>query len=256
VAHFFFRGIAVAKDIDSSNNKIYAMLNTRYIRIPYETKEDEEKARKMNEEIAHLGVQTYRSATDWAYTPYENALINRSFSERQRRARRPEAEPFKSGDLVRVFKSVTDGDVHWQGKIQYDKKEYHHGIQQGMEMGEWMEMFYDMLPAKITRKRDGKTYFGMLEPFSETGTEGTIWSICEYGKVSYDALHCLEEGDELTVYSMVRDGDVEWEGEVSFGPEQVTKLDWTEIARTTQHMDSKKWLQLSWHRRPAIIVPK
>ena len=246
----------MANDIDSSNNKVYATLNTRSIRIPYETPEEEEEARKMNEEIAHMGFQTYRAATDWGYTPYENALINRTFTQRQRRERQPEPVAFKTGDLVRVFKSVTDGDVHFKGTIKYDKKEYHHGVQKGMEIGEWAEMFYDMLPAKVTCKRDGRTFFGMLEPFSETGTEGTIWSICEYGKVSYAALHCLEEGDELTVYSKVRDGDVEWEGPVEFGPEKLTKLDWTEVARTTEHMDTKKWLQLSWHRRPAIIVPK
>src|SRR5690349_11312049 len=117
MAHFSSGGIIMAfnsKDIDNSSKQVFAMLTTRSIRLPYETPEEEEKARKMNEEIAHLGIQTYRAATDWAYTKYEDALINRTFTQRQRRQRSAEPTPFKAGDLVRVFKSVTDGDVHWK----------------------------------------------------------------------------------------------------------------------------------------------
>lgn len=247
----------MTKDIDSSSQKIFAMLDVLRVRIPYESKEAEEKAEKMNAEMAHLGSQTYRAAYDWGYAAYEDKLIGRTFSQRQNpRHHLPEPQPFKSGDLVRVFKSVTDGDVHWQGKVDYDRSEYHHGFQKGMDKGEWVEMFYDGLPAKVTRKRDGRTFFGMLDAFAETGTEGSIWSVCEYGKSGYDALHCLEEGDELTVYSNVRDGDIEWEGEVSFGPEDVTKIGWIEVLRETNHVETEEWLQWNWHKRPVIVVPK
>lgn len=246
----------MSEDIGKSANRIYATLDVRRVRVPYNTQEEQDQADKTNAEIAHLGFQTFRAAYDWSYMPYEKMLINRTFSERQRRSYTPDPLPFKSGDLVRVFKTVSDGDVHWQGKVDYDREEYHHGYQKGMDKGEWIEMFYDRLPAKVTSKRSGRTFFGMLEPFAETGTEGTIWSVSEYGKEGYDALHCLEEGDELTVYSQVRDGDVEWEGPVSFGPEKITKVGWSEVLRETKHVATDKWLGWNWQRRPAVIVPK
>ena len=41
---------------------------------------------------------------------------------------------------------------------------------------------------------------GVLEPYFETGTEGTVWSIFEDGKEGYDGLHMIEERDHLTIY--------------------------------------------------------
>ncbi|MBI1362387.1 MAG: hypothetical protein GC134_00190 [Proteobacteria bacterium] len=60
---------------------------------------------------------------------------------------------------------------------------------------------------------------GVLEAFWETGTEGVIWSFYDTslqtpdGKRTYDGLHCLKDGDHLTVYGF--DGKtVVWEGTV------------------------------------------
>lgn len=42
-----------------------------------------------------------------------------------------------------------------------------------------------------------------LEAYFETGTEGIIWSMCTDNE-GYDGLHCLQDGDELTVYTKDR----------------------------------------------------
>jgi hypothetical protein len=55
---------------------------------------------------------------------------------------------------------------------------------------------------------------GKLDPFSETGTEGVIWSLHENGKEGYDGLHCLGEGDHLTVYDPVDNTKVVWQGNI------------------------------------------
>ena len=52
---------------------------------------------------------------------------------------------------------------------------------------------------------------GVLEPYFETGTEGTVWSIFEDGKEGYDGLHMIEEGDHLTIYG--ENNEVLFEGE-------------------------------------------
>lgn len=44
------------------------------------------------------------------------------------------------------------------------------------------------------------TKVGVLDGYFETGTEGVIWSLLEDGKVSYDALYNLKDGDLLTVW--------------------------------------------------------
>src|SRR5690606_15076782 len=155
---------------------------------------------------------------DWGYTAYEDSRAVRYKADMwQGRIARIPPMPLRNGDLVKVFKTVTDGDVLWQGTISFDTKKYHHGQQRKMNVNLWDAMFYDRMPAKL--EADGKVMYGALEPFCETGTEGVVWCLSEYGYESYGALRYLKNGDKLTVYSAVRDGAVEWEGKVAFGPE-------------------------------------
>jgi hypothetical protein len=50
---------------------------------------------------------------------------------------------------------------------------------------------------------------GTLHNFSETGTEGSWYSVFEHGKSSYDALHTLENNDYLVIYQNLQ---TIWEG--------------------------------------------
>ncbi|HEY6437101.1 MAG TPA: hypothetical protein VIY47_10975 [Ignavibacteriaceae bacterium] len=59
---------------------------------------------------------------------------------------------------------------------------------------------------------------GTLEPFSETGTEGVVWSLHEDGVVGYDGLNCLADGDYLTIFNPEDPEKVVWEGTI--------KLEW------------------------------
>lgn len=239
-----------------ANDKIYGTLDTLSVELPPETPEEAERLRKQNEELKGLGVRTYRGGTDYAFREYKHMYSNMSHSEAQRyRKARPPRTRFESGDLVRVFKTVTDGDVLWQGRISYETKRYHHGLQRGVPEQKWAHMFYDRLPARL-EKKDGTVLYGALDPFAETGTEGVIWSVHEYGKRSYDGLNCLENGDKLTVYSCVRDGAVEWEGPVDFTPQKITKVGWTEVLREAKHMDADEWLHMCYQNRPVAVTPR
>lgn len=55
---------------------------------------------------------------------------------------------------------------------------------------------------------------GKLEPFFETGTEGVIWSVYEDGGKGYDGLHCLDQGDYLTIFEDENKTKILWEGNV------------------------------------------
>jgi hypothetical protein len=239
----------------TARQRIHGILGTKSVELPFETKEEQQQADKMNRELGGLG-RVFRSATDWSMTPYDRLRANMNAQQiQQARARRrdDDALTLQSGDLMRIFSTVTDGDVHWQGTVKFDRRKYHHGLQRGMDGAEWGAMFGDAMPARLVQ--DGREMFGALEPFCETGTEGIVWSVMEYGRNGYDALHCLRDGDELTVYSAVRDGSVEWSGALDFGPRKIEKVDWTEILRKSRHMETKKWLDLSWQRRPVLLMP-
>lgn len=230
-----------------TDGPIYGVLRTQTIELPWETPEKQAEADKMNREIAGLG-RVFRGATDWAMAPYADAISNMNVRPQQR----PPVIPLKSGDLVKIFRTVSDGDVLWSGQVDFDYTAYHHGLQKNLDPQKWADMFYDELPAKL--EHEGRIIYGALEPFAETGTEGTIWAVHEYGKAFYDGLHYVEPGDQLTVYSNVRAGEVEWEGKLDFGPEQVTKIGWTEIMREARHMPTEQWLQMSFQNRPVIVT--
>lgn len=188
---------------------------------------------------------------DWRYQTYGNL-----------RTSSPQApDRLNTGDLVRVFNTVSKGTVKWEGFVQLD---YNHpenwrynsfGLQRDMSGSAWSSMFDRQLPAKLVRK-DGTVIFGALDPHSDQGIEGIAWSVHAYGKTDYDGQIMLENGDHLSVYSSVRDGNVEWEGTVSFGPAALTKIGFMSALREVRHMDAEKWLDLSWQCRPVIVTPK
>lgn len=60
---------------------------------------------------------------------------------------------------------------------------------------------------------------GVLEPFSETGTEGICWCVWETGTPLYTGLNLLEAGDYLTIFDPIIKNTVLWEG--------VIELDYT-----------------------------
>ena len=219
--------------------EIFGLLSMLRVELPYETAAEQEKADKLNAQIRGMGFRTCRLAYDWAVHEYGQ----------------PKPAALKSGDLMKVFKTVSEGSVAWQGEIDFDRTEYHHGIQRGFKTQDWAEMFSKQLPARLERV-DGSVIFGSLEPFSETGTEGTIWCVHEYGKAGYDGLNNLDQGAKLTVYSHVTAGQVEWEGLMDFGPEQVAKVEWSEVMRQTKHIPTPEWLQMTWQNRPVIITPQ
>jgi hypothetical protein len=241
--------------MNSAPKEIFAQMCVISTEVPYDSEEARRKAEEMNKEIAHLGVRTYRAAYDWGFIKYDDLAVNNKGKKDKDHFIPEGLVPFIKGDLVKVFKTVTDGDVLWSGKIKLDRTDYHHGLQSGLEKSKWAAMFFDSLPAKLTKK-DGSVVFGSLDPFCETGTEGVIWSLQEYGKSGYAGLHCLEDGEHLSVYSEVRDGKVEWQGRLDFGPEKVKKIEnWAEVLRETKHMDTKQWLQMSFDKRPIVLTP-
>jgi hypothetical protein len=236
------------KSKTKSPTPIFGTLMNMSVELPPENQEAADKMSELNQQISHLGFRTYRAAYDYGYLPLGN------LDERTR----DNFQKFHSGDLVKIFKTITDGDVFWQDTIALDREDYHHGYQKGMDSDDWVSMFYLQLPAKLVRK-DGTVIFGSTDAFAETGSEGPIWSVNEYGKNSYDALNCLQDGDKLTVYSMVRDGEIDWQGRLSFTPEDVKDLELNdkgykvEIMREALHMPTKEWHQLSWQERPVRI---
>lgn len=232
----------------TTKNAIHGTLAVMHIPVPFDDPEREKQAQEDSKRLSEkfgTSIRLGRSVYDWGYDPADGV-------------RRRKPVQLKAGDLVRVFKTVTDGDVLWQGTVDYDRTKYHHGYQKGMTEKKWVDMFYRGLPAILTRK-DGTVVHGALDAFAETGTEGEIWSVQEYGKAGYDGLNCLREGDKLVVYSTVRDGTVEWEGRFDPGPEGISNVNHggnMEVRRQTHHLPTPQWLQMSWDRRPVIVTPR
>lgn len=178
---------------------------------------------------------------------------------------------FKSGDYVRIFSNVKAGDIAWKGEIDLDFESYIHetgahtkaqalngywvhGVQRNEGNPEaWGRMFHAQLPAILQRK--DKTVYGALEPFFETGTEGVLWSVAEYGVEGYDQLHCLEKGDLLTVFSTVTDGDIEWEGTLDFTDSPCKSGYCSEFVRTPRHMNPERFLNLLHGANPVHVTP-
>ncbi|MGE4313151.1 MAG: hypothetical protein AB7E85_02615 [Pseudobdellovibrionaceae bacterium] len=225
--------------------------------VPFADPAREEAAQKQAEEH---GFREQAFLTRFGYSAYADDVLT------------PRGDyAFTKGDLVKVFKTVSKGEVLWEGHVSLNRERdrvkgptgyqgqavggfWVHGVQDDMDSQKWGRMFFNKLPAKL--ERDGHIIYGALDPFFETGTEGVIWSVQEFGNYGYAGLHCLKDGDKLTVYSVVLDGEVEWEGPVAF--EDVMpplKVDWTDLHQIPTHCDPRQWLRFSYDCRPVAIVP-
>lgn len=89
---------------------------------------------------------------------------------------------------------------------------------------------------------------GVMEGFCEQGTEGTIWSVYDPRKVSYDGLNPLQNGDHLTVYEP--DGvTIRWKGTVRF--------DYSEYHHGYQRRMAKEdWVALFRDNLPCLLRRK
>lgn len=161
-----------------------------------------------------------------------------------------------NGDLITVFNSVTKGDIYWQGTIDMERMSGSvHGIQKDMGKRNWSRMFFQGLPAQI--ERDGKIMTGGLDPFCETGTEGIIWSIHEYGKQGYEGLVPLRKGDVLTVFNNVTDGNIAWHDKIIFDDKPVlwggqNGLKYPPAPKSIQ--SPELWCHYALFKYPAIVM--
>lgn len=233
--------------------EIFGILSPITVEIPYESQEAADEGEKLNRELAGLA-RVFNGATDWGFQAFSQ--ISSAGVQTHENQDIGKAEPrilLKKGDLVKIFRTVSDADILWDGVVDLDRSAFFRGVQKAMPHRQWAHMFFEELPAKLIR--NGVVRFGALHPFCETGTEGIVWSLSEYGKPGYAGLNMLEDGDRLTVYSAVRDGALDWQGKLDFLPEQPTLIDYTTILREPTHMDTRRWMNMIWERRPVVVTP-
>ena len=68
------------------------------------------------------------------------------------------------------------------------------------------------LTVQMSERLSPRIIHGVLEDFSETGTEGLVWSVLEDGERDYAGIHTIEEGDHLTICDGL--GNRVWAGKI------------------------------------------
>ncbi len=91
-----------------------------------------------------------------------------------------------------------------------------------------------------------KTYSGIPFLFSETGTEGGIWSVQEDGFLADDGIHwsyyglrSLKEGDDLTIFD--KNGNILYHGIIKF--DKITNLEMHMVFRKGRWVQDPLWTQ-------------
>lgn len=228
----------------------FGILSAKSIELPYDNILDQIRDKKLNSEVEHAGFRIVNIANDFAFV--ETFVDQRHYISAMER--------LKSGSEISLFRTITHGTIRWKGIVNFDRTNYHHGNQRGLSEKEWAAMFYASLPARLDKK-DGRSLYGALEPFMETGTEGPVWMISEYGYNGYGALKGIKDGDQLTIFSCVFEGEIDWQGQLKFGEEspfwiQLNKNDsWKyQLVRKTYHMSSANWMLLTFQHRPFAMT--
>lgn len=205
---------------------------------PPESEEEKLRQEKLNEELPK-GISLHSAVSDYGFVPDEQ----------------PDTDiAFQTGDLVKIFATYAAGEIEWEGIINLDRSDYHHGLQEGLDKKTWARMFFCLLPAVLT-KSDGKKMFGTLDPFCETGTEGVIWSFSENGHMGYGSLRNLEDGDHLKIFKTVTNGDIAWKGQIELFPNENKENSYTNhFLRTAKHMNENEWTFMCYKRQPCQVT--
>ena len=110
-----------------------------------------------------------------------------------------------------------------------------------------------------------KRIVGVLEAFSEQGTEGIHWAIIDNDKTGWDSLIIVEDGD----YLFVEDGNhgIEWEGNVQLQaninlepfPFNNKEQTWQRVNNCTVHglqkdVEPNVWFEWFVTNRPAVLI--
>lgn len=121
----------------------------------------------------------------------------------------------QNGDLIRVFNSITDGRKLMALTVDFVHAARGQNFQKDMDHELWYALCANHLPAKL-KKPDGRIIDGTLNPFTEQGMEGYIaWSLFDFKNDSYNSLHPLETGDELTIFTEVTQGNILWQNRLA-----------------------------------------
>lgn len=216
---------------------------------------------------------------EWGLKNWEALRQERGHAHDNARVMHTDPQLINDGSLMTIFNTIADGTTCWEGTISlefnsrrrplpFNPREsgqgvFGHcvrGLQSDCPAEDWAIMFIQSLPAILTR--NGKSIHGALEPFFETGTEGVIWALHEYGTEGYNGLNILEDGDDLRVYDTVTDGNIEWQGRVSFetydAPREIDVSRQTpalaqRLMRKPDMIDVQQWQQFFWQKRPVSL---
>jgi hypothetical protein len=109
-------------------------------------------------------------------------------------------------------------------------------------------------------------YAGRLEPFSEQGTEGIVWCICDPSKSGYDSLTAIDNGDLLTVFDDAARTKILWEGRVQFDFNanmaplplgrgiEVQRINDNTVHGIQTAADPQAWLSMFEQHKPCILI--
>lgn len=179
-----------------------------------------------------------------------------SYGEQDKKAGifNPVVTKLESGDVVGMFNRIAKGDVLWEGTIDMEPLSVCTGVQKGIKRSLWLSMFVRKMPAVL--ERDGRKFHGVLEPFHEQGMEGHIaLEFMEFGYSGYGALRGVRNGDHLTVYKCVTQGNEDWHGRLSFsGGDKPLIYDGASYVRDVKHMPIGNWVQLTHEKRPVVLT--
>lgn len=107
---------------------------------------------------------------------------------------------------------------------------------------------------------------GRLEPFSDFGSEGTIWCVYDNADRSMEGIRPIEPGDLLTVFTDAQCNDILWEGTVqldfdthkeplSLAPHiQPQRLDRMSVHGVPVNIAIDQWLAMFREHKPCILV--
>ena len=130
-----------------------------------------------------------------------------------------------------------------------------HGLPKNVSINGWLRAIdaglkVQLEPIPALMDEDEECVSGLLEPFFETGTEGIVWSVYDPRQLggSYEGLHPLQDGDELTIYS--EDGSqILWQGTIQLEYKEYPY----EIQGIQANVDHKVWAKMFFDELPAIL---
>jgi hypothetical protein len=162
----------------------------------------------------------------------------------------------KSGDMLTMFNTIVDGQICLEATMLRESEHNPNQPPKGIFRFDWADLLQNRKPVKL--ETENNIYYGTIAPLRHF--DYFHWTLRTFDFPSKQIM--FGDGDKLTAYDYVTDGQADFEGRLSFSPAKYEAMNFAGgrvsqvFKREVQHGSHLFWTLYCEQNRPVKVERK